>query len=46
MWLYHWFSENKNWTPEQVRELTLEEQHWLPMMRDAADIARVQLSKD
>jgi hypothetical protein len=46
MWLYHWFSENKGWTPEQVRELTLDEQFWFPVMKEAGEIAGVQLNKD
>lgn len=46
MWIYHWFSENKGWTPRQVDELSLEEAHWLPVMKDANSIASAHLSSD
>lgn len=44
--MYHWYSENKNWTPQQVDELTLEQAHWFPILKDAGDIADSQLSKN
>jgi len=44
MWLYHWFSENKGWTPRQVDELTLEEAQWFPILKDAQGDAGRQLS--
>jgi hypothetical protein len=46
MWLYHWFSKNKGWTPQQVDELTLEQQLWFPIMDDAGNIAQAALSND
>jgi hypothetical protein len=46
MWIYHWFSENRNWTPQQVDELTLEQAHWLPLLKDAQSGAQDQLSDD
>jgi hypothetical protein len=46
IWTYHWFSENKGWTPQQVDELTLEQQFWLPIMKNADGIANSQLSDD
>lgn len=46
MWLYHWFSENKGWTPRQVDELSLEEAHWLPILKDAQGDAGNFLSKN
>lgn len=46
MWLYHWYSENKGWTPQQVDELTLEQAYWFPVIKDAGGIAGDQLHKD
>jgi hypothetical protein len=46
MWLYHWFSKHKNWPPSVVRELTLDEQFWFPVIEEAEAIASAQLSKD
>jgi hypothetical protein len=45
MWVYHKFRKF-GWTPEQVRELTLQEQFWLPVIDDAESIAVSQLSSD
>lgn len=44
MWLYHWFAENKGWTPQQVDELTLDQQFWLPVIHNAGKLASASLS--
>lgn len=31
MLTYRWFAENYHWTPDQVRELDLDEYTWLPI---------------
>jgi hypothetical protein len=46
MWLYHWYSENKGWTPRQVDELSLEEAYWLPLLKQAHGSAGDMLHKD
>jgi len=35
MSVLRWFAEAYHWTPEQVGSLTLEELHWLPLMKTA-----------
>lgn len=45
MWLYHKF-QKMGYKPWEVRELTLEEQFWLPVLDDAESIAVSQLSTD
>jgi hypothetical protein len=44
MWLYHKFGK-MGYKPWEVRELTLAEQYWLPVMEDAENIASVQISQ-
>ena len=46
MWIYHHFAEARGWTPRQVDELTLEEAHWLPVLKQAQGLAQSQLSDD
>lgn len=45
MWLYHKFGK-KGYKPWEVRELTLSEQYWLPVLDDAESIAVSQLPND
>jgi hypothetical protein len=46
MWMYHHFAQKWGWTPQQVDELTLEQCQWLPLIGQAQDAARDQLSDD
>ena len=45
MWLYHKFGKLRGWTPQQVDELTLDQQYWIPVMETAESIAVGQLSE-
>ena len=46
MWLYHHFRDSDGWNPRIVDELDLEEAYWLPIMKDAQNLARAQLAPD
>jgi hypothetical protein len=46
MWIYHWFGKHRGWTPKQVDELSLDQQFWLPVLKDADDEAMAALNTD
>jgi len=41
--MYHWFAQVHGWTPRQVDELGLGELFWLPVMKEASDLAAEQI---
>ena len=42
--MYRQFADLYGWTPDQVDNLTLDQQYWLPVMDTAKSIAAEQLS--
>jgi len=45
--LYGWFAEAYHWTPEQVRELELDELTWLPIRHQGiAEAQRVERERE
>lgn len=46
MKIYHWYAEAYQWPPEVVRKLSLKEDFWLRMQKDAAGNAEQTLAAE
>lgn len=45
MLVYNWYAQKRNWTPQQVDELSLEQVEWLPLLSEALEEAQEVLQK-
>jgi hypothetical protein len=46
MLTYNWFSRVKNWPPEVVDRLSLEQLEWFPVLEEASAEVSDRLSKE
>jgi len=43
---YHWYAEAYGWEPETVRRLSMREDYWLRMQKDAVNAAQDALERE
>ncbi len=46
MSIYHWYAEAYNWPPPVVDELSIEQDFWLRIQKDALSIAQETLAAE
>lgn len=46
MQTYHWYAEAYDWPPEVVRRLSIREDYWLRMQKDAVIAAQEKLDRE
>jgi len=46
MQTYHWYAEAYQWEPETVRRLSIREDYWLRMQKDAVNAAKDALERE
>ncbi len=46
MQTYHWYAEAYGWGPETVRRLTIREDYWLRMQKEAVKAAQEKLDRE
>ena len=44
--LYHWYAEAYGWEPEKVRKLSMKEDFWLRMQKEAVTAAQAALDRE
>ena len=46
MGTYHWYAEAYQWPPEVVRKLSIKEDYWLRMQKEASVVAQDTLAQE